>query len=65
MTDQSSSETERPAFATDEELTGYVIDGGQPEPPFDENHYRYHTPAGPNPDCPNCKWLNWHQGGML
>jgi hypothetical protein len=31
------------------------------EPPFDENHYRYHTPAGSNPDCDNCKWLNWHQ----
>lgn len=31
------------------------------EPPFDENHYRYHTPAGPNPECDNCKWLNWSQ----
>jgi hypothetical protein len=31
------------------------------EPPFDENHYRYHTPAGPNPVCPNCRWLNWRQ----
>jgi hypothetical protein len=31
------------------------------EPAFDENHYRYHTPAGPNPECPNCAWLNWSQ----
>jgi hypothetical protein len=34
---------------------------GPPEPPFDENHYRYHTPAGPNPACENCRRLNWPQ----
>lgn len=32
-----------------------------PEPPFNENHHRYHTPAGPNPACANCRWHNWHQ----
>jgi hypothetical protein len=32
-----------------------------PEPPFNENHYRYHTPNGPNPACPNCRWHNWQQ----
>jgi hypothetical protein len=31
------------------------------EPPHDEDHYLHHTPAGPNPPCPNCTWLNWSQ----
>jgi hypothetical protein len=31
------------------------------EPPFDENHHRYHTPAGPNPECANCRYINFHQ----
>lgn len=31
------------------------------EPPFNENHYRYHTPAGPNPECVNCTYMNWYQ----
>lgn len=31
------------------------------EPPFDENHHRYHTPRGPNPACANCKYLHWSQ----
>ena len=31
------------------------------EPPFDENHHRYHTPAGPNPECANCRYINFWQ----
>lgn len=33
-------------------------------PPFDENHYRFHTPAGPNPTCVSCRWLNWQQDDL-
>jgi hypothetical protein len=35
------------------------------EPPFDENHHRYHTPAGPNPPCANCRYINFHQPETL
>lgn len=30
-----------------------------PEPPYDEFHYKYHTPAYPCIGCPNCIWLKW------
>lgn len=30
-----------------------------PEPPHDENHYRYHTPNQPLADCASCIWLGW------
>jgi hypothetical protein len=33
----------------------------QDEPPFDENHHRYHTPRGPNPKCANCEYVGFHQ----
>ena len=31
------------------------------EPPFDHDHYMFHCPAGPNPECANCRYLNWRQ----
>ena len=31
------------------------------EPPFNEDHHRYHTPRGPNPKCANCAYVNFHQ----
>ena len=31
----------------------------QDEPPFDENHYRYHTPNQPLESCAWCKHLGW------
>lgn len=33
----------------------------QDEPPFDENHHRFHTPRGPNPECANCAYVNFSQ----
>lgn len=32
---------------------------GLPEPPFDENHHRYHTPNQPLEGCANCRYLGW------
>ena len=29
------------------------------EPPFDENHHRYHTPARPLDSCANCLYMGW------
>lgn len=29
------------------------------EPPWDENHYRYHTPANPLEDCATCLYQGW------
>lgn len=29
------------------------------EPPHNEYHYRNHTPATPDPDCANCKFIGW------
>lgn len=29
------------------------------QPPFDENHYRFHTPNKPLQSCAWCKYLNW------
>lgn len=36
-----------------------VINYVPPEPPFDENHHRFHTPNSGLPSCANCVWLNW------
>lgn len=44
-----------------DEEASFSNDDTSVEPPHNENHYRYHTPAGPNPDCANCRYLNWHQ----
>jgi hypothetical protein len=29
------------------------------EPPWDENHYRYHTPAKPLETCATCLYQGW------
>jgi hypothetical protein len=29
------------------------------EPPFDNDHYRYHTPNRPADDCANCRYAGW------
>ena len=47
--------------AEEEEAWRDEADYENPEPPFDQNHYMFHTPAGPNPQCANCEWLNWQQ----
>lgn len=38
---------------------GWVFEDVLDEPPFDENHHRYHTPNRPMENCAWCKYLNW------
>jgi hypothetical protein len=55
-------ERERSAWqAVADEALRATAESLVPEPPFSEEHYRHHTPAGPNPSCLNCRWLNWSQ----
>lgn len=57
-----TSDSETAEILADPDTMAAIEEGLEDEePPFEENHYRYHTPAGPNPACPNCRWLNWQQ----
>ena len=42
-------------------IVAIVNQEAEDEPPFSVNHYRYHTPAGPNPPCANCRHVNFSQ----
>lgn len=39
----------------------HVLGYNNPEPPFNENHYRFHTPNQPGFECPNCRWIGWSE----
>lgn len=41
------------------ELAWQAYEASIEEPPWDENHYRYHTPAKPLESCATCLYLGW------
>ena len=63
-----AADTYQDGMITGDEFRSFVVDFTDAvkiadivEPPFNAEHYYSHTPAGPNPECVNCAYLNWSQ----